>query len=85
MGGGAAGGVGVVSAARAEELAADARKAEGAVRAARLEKKEAEGKVKKLEARGKHLQVRTVFRGVLVDWKRGSGWGWEGGWGGISM
>ncbi|CAN0095057.1 unnamed protein product, partial [Laminaria digitata] len=56
-GGGVSGGVGIVSAARAEELAAEARRAEGVVRTARLEKKEAEGKVKKLEARGKHLQT----------------------------
>ena len=79
-GGGAPGAVGIVSAARAAELAVEARRAEGAVRQARLEKKDAEGRVKELETRGKHLQVRTeAFGAFFGRWWASGCWG-GGGW-----
>ncbi|CAM9576403.1 unnamed protein product [Ectocarpus sp. 12 AP-2014] len=55
--GAGSGGAGIVSAARAEELAVEARRAEDAVKAARLKKKDAEECLKKLHARSKQLQT----------------------------
>lgn len=55
-----------MSAGRAEELAAEARRAEEAVKAARAKKKEADGTVKRLHARGKQLQVGCFTINVFV-------------------
>lgn len=54
------GAAGIVSAARAEELAGEARRAEEGVRAARGRKREAEADVKRLHHRGKQLEVGVL-------------------------